>query len=1042
MRKALVALLGAALIVWPVWSQWTRVEVSGESVCRNSETGEVYNDPKYNAKSQVSIVCTVLNNLGWGGVAAQPASVIPVALSSVTGGTVGRLDYNYTGAFPNEDNDVYSDDDSDPETETLFLANGFDSDYLKLVSIRTESGDSTTTGATTRVSFTPNVPGTPCALLDDALVGNEPPWLSSLSYVDQGDDFTVIKEGTLYTFSRYCPNSTVPKNVAVELGGNCAADCGSALMYFVFFIPEYLPVGFANPTTPTVPVRGAVSFNPTSFQAIEGTLLTFTAERTGGIDGACAVSVAEGTAASSITLNTSSLTWADQEGGSKTGTVLLGSVSSNTDATLTLSSPVGCALGTTITLPIQILDTAASCGANGCVRFGIDTISVDESSGLLTTALRIIREASDPLTSLAASATVYISGGTCPSSVYTFSETPATWSAGEEGNRHTSVTINATTATCTIIFSLKDLSNLTLNSTLTTKTMTVNEIGSGGGGSASCNFWASTGGSAGNPGTIAQPWTLTKANSTLTAGSTVCLRAGTYAEQINPVNSGTATLPITYMNYNGETVNVAGFTDASDTPAAVITTNYVTLDGLRIFKTSPAQGNSQFYQSEIYITGSNNTIKNSVIVNPRSQPLDFANGVSSFAVTIDGSDNLIYNNAITGTAWGVRVNANSGALRNIIRGNTFTDVVYNAVDLTTSFGVEQGTLIEDNIITGSLFSDGVQSNGNFALGSGIATDASACGIIIRNNLITFNAENGIDMKGGCKVVIEGNTIYGNKGDNDGTFSVNGSWTGAISDPADRQGGSGINQGSGTSSNHFIVRNNLIYDNFGGSRNSAAWHVYNNTICGNRRDYTGANSSGTATAGGFYDISSNQGAGRNNIICDNNWELLNITSSSWDYNLYYNSFQTPRFGWRNDPTIYTLAQWIATQSAGDDHSTIANPLFVNVPSGFSYATPGLDFHLTASSPARNTGVALTTAVGAGSSSTTLTVLDARYFYDGFGVTTGDRIRIAGGSPITITDVSYGLNGITLATPASWSNGAAITLDYDGSAPDMGALEYDE
>jgi hypothetical protein len=71
-------------------------------------------------------------------------------------------------------------------------------------------------------------------------------------------------------------------------------------------------------------------------------------------------------------------------------------------------------------------------------------------------------------------------------------------------------------------------------------------------------YYVSTTGSASNPGTLAQPWTLAKANTTLVAGDTVYILAGTYSTYINPSNSGTSSNRITYRNYGTDGVTISG----------------------------------------------------------------------------------------------------------------------------------------------------------------------------------------------------------------------------------------------------------------------------------------------------------------------------------------------------------------------------------------------------------------------------------------------------------------------------------------------------
>ncbi len=61
-----------------------------------------------------------------------------------------------------------------------------------------------------------------------------------------------------------------------------------------------------------------------------------------------------------------------------------------------------------------------------------------------------------------------------------------------------------------------------------------------------------------NTGTSHRPWkTITKANHTLVAGDTLYIKAGTYDSYIRPINSGTFRKPITYRNYQKDTVTIA-----------------------------------------------------------------------------------------------------------------------------------------------------------------------------------------------------------------------------------------------------------------------------------------------------------------------------------------------------------------------------------------------------------------------------------------------------------------------------------------------------
>ena len=99
----------------------------------------------------------------------------------------------------------------------------------------------------------------------------------------------------------------------------------------------------------------------------------------------------------------------------------------------------------------------------------------------------------------------------------------------------------------------------------------------------------------------------------------------------------------------------------------------------------------------------------------------------------------------------------------------------------------------------------------------------------------------------------------------------------------------------------------------------------------------------------------------------------------------------------------------------------------------------DFHLQSGSPNIDNGVFLTQTSQAGSGQT-ITVQDASYFIDGFGVIAGDVIQLEGQTQTArITNITG--NTITLDTALSWSNGLGVSLAYVGSKPDIGAYEYD-
>jgi hypothetical protein len=61
-----------------------------------------------------------------------------------------------------------------------------------------------------------------------------------------------------------------------------------------------------------------------------------------------------------------------------------------------------------------------------------------------------------------------------------------------------------------------------------------------------------------NSGTADLPWkTIGRANQVLTAGDSALIKAGVYNSSISPVNSGSPLRPITYRNFNADSVIIS-----------------------------------------------------------------------------------------------------------------------------------------------------------------------------------------------------------------------------------------------------------------------------------------------------------------------------------------------------------------------------------------------------------------------------------------------------------------------------------------------------
>jgi len=175
---------------------------------------------------------------------------------------------------------------------------------------------------------------------------------------------------------------------------------------------------------------------------------------------------------------------------------------------------------------------------------------------------------------------------------------------------------------------------------------------------------------------------------------------------------------------------------------------------------------------------------------------------------------------------------------------------------------------------------------------------------------------------------------------------------------------------------------------------------------------------------------------NNILMDD-WRL-----ASADYCIFLDSSSLS--GFTENHNLCYLTGWTGSwQNPNGPYSGTdifnQDPKFVNEMS---------DLHIQAGSPAIGAGGPLTTAVGSGASSTSLTVANAGFFSDGYGITgvQPDWIRIGPSATAQIASVNYSSNVITLATPVSWSSGASVylyknsngTIVLTGTNPDIGAF----
>jgi len=592
-----------------------------------------------------------------------------------------------------------------------------------------------------------------------------------------------------------------------------------------------------------------------------------------------------------------------------------------------------------------------------------------------------------------------------------------------------------------------------------------------------CNdYYLAPGGNDSASGDINNPWaTISKANTVLAAGDTVYFRTGTYQDVIYPSNSGSAGAKITYKGYPGEDVLITGvpnqagvvFLGHNPQNGDWTSRSYIVIEDISIknnyLPVSTSCENIRIYGQDTHDI----EIRNVKILRDDSETQIYTSWVAGHRengiLLMKAHHNIIENCDIGGlTKIGIMIG--SGAHHNIIRNNDIIDTFHNCINIGNGNYTYQGNLIEDNYLCGSLTSDGIQFEPDYDAVPE-EDESSNQGVIIRNNTLCYNAENALDLKGTCKILIEGNLIFGNMGDNNGyvsilAYDVNNNMT-----YSDQDGGGAIMHGANTKSKEIIIRKNFIYDNNAGILVDKGYKIYNNVILNNSRNWEGPNSTYTRTRRPPYtgltylrDLSLLKSSVKNNIIGDhpvceiNLWTAIGYNLET-NNNIYYNSDQVLFCEYRDkyDWDLISLSQWqpflqgITGISGCELDSFVVNgpdDIFVDIPSNPINTVAKDDYKQKFLSTAINQGAFLTYTIGNGSG-TQITLNDTGYFHAGFDIIDGDTIQLSGQlQTAKITDIDYVNNTITLDQTLTWTDNQEISLCYNGLTPDIGSYEYDK
>ncbi len=490
---------------------------------------------------------------------------------------------------------------------------------------------------------------------------------------------------------------------------------------------------------------------------------------------------------------------------------------------------------------------------------------------------------------------------------------------------------------------------------------------------------------------------LSGAASNASAGDTVYLREGTYSEGLYPRNSGTATLPITYTRYNGETATIS---NPSLSPAIDISNRqYLVIDGLVITDVRRWLHARQAHYNIIQ----NNTF---------SRALDAGGSAKTGIFFEEATFNKLLNNTIADSTQDniYIVNAHN----NLIKGNTVRKAAH------ALWAIKCGDF---NVLRDNYFHNEDQKIGEIY-------DCDSVGFDHQFNITNSTQHN----------MVEGNEFaYAPSSGNSSPYS-------GIQYSAQR----GIIR---KNIFHDITGPALQMALYGGeARYNTDNRIYHNVFF--RTDYAGVEISGNTSAAFSGNLFKNNIFTKSVFVPnDTRWDWytgeLNgqgvqiktgrLNGFEFDSNGIFNTSADERYliahGNRSRASApQTLSWWQDNYPELFKNSVEKDPLFRD--------EEGLDFTLTAASPMIDAGAFLTTTIGSGTSNV-LPVQDASYFYDGYGISgeVGDEIQLENSQQrAIITRINYNDNRLTLDREISWADGQGVSLTYHGAAPDIGAYEY--
>ena len=543
-----------------------------------------------------------------------------------------------------------------------------------------------------------------------------------------------------------------------------------------------------------------------------------------------------------------------------------------------------------------------------------------------------------------------------------------------------------------------------------------------------------------NSGTLAAPWkTIAKANASLKPGDTVYFRSGLYDGCIDPINSGTSAAYISYKAYPGETPII----DRSR-----ILSNWQLVEGV-VYSTSGPSWIGGVWEDNFEQTGYNYKYWPQTSISGVDGPGKYFIDTSTWKVYVWTKNGDNPNTHIMRTSAGNAVSISSmqyiaidgiqmkWVLNGVWLVNCSHFILSNLnIQYASGYGIYFGGQSDYNKISSNI----IKYIGTWYYFEGDGVYLSGHHNLVDTNDISFAGHNLINSTGANANTY--NNIIQNNITHDSGKSGFGSNYNAYYEVW-RNNRSYSNRGAGIQidSNNIIVQSNSFY----GSKSGVSLYTTDNrTIRGNRVfNNTFYNNNNNPDPADPSDMVIHEYSG----YCTDNIHKNNITQKSpVQYQIFIDASQLRDNIYYNN-NVYSSAQVnvrilpVGEKTLSIVQNTYPSNFANNISSDPLFEDPvNANFKIKSDSGNINKGCFLTTIKGSGSGKI-ISVKDAGYFCDGFGIAYGDLIQLQGTSDsVSVVKVDYNNQTIEIEKDMSWKDGDGISLPYSGSMPDIGAFEY--